>query len=186
MPGKLLQSSHCFPSWGAGAWESSSFHHKNNPELSKQLPQLPLCISDPEPELPSPLSAEAGTAAPELSARHCEGRPPPRPPPPSARVPHQEPPHPGSMEQGPWTQPADALPDGSHGRAAGGTGTRPQQLCAPWARLPQPRRPIGTLHTTTNNLRTQRHAPLLKPRKQTRSGPGAPALPQPWRHTSRQ
>lgn len=99
MPGKLLQSSHCFPSWGAGAWESSSFHHKNNPELSKQLPQLPLCISDPEPELPSPLSAEAGTAAPELSARHCEGRPPPRPPPPSARVPHQEPP-----TRAPWSR----------------------------------------------------------------------------------
>lgn len=38
VPGKLLQSSHCFPSCGDGAWESSSFHHKNNPELSQQLP----------------------------------------------------------------------------------------------------------------------------------------------------
>lgn len=96
VPGKLLQSSHCFPSCGDGAWESSSFHHKNNLQLSQQLPQPPSASRTLNPSR-------------DRSHRPVRAREGSPPPPRACGVPlHQEPPTQAPWSR-PWRRPADAL-----------------------------------------------------------------------------
>lgn len=164
VPGKLLQSSHCFPSCGDGAWESSSFHHKNNPELSQQLPR-PRSASRTLNRSSRVRCGRGRDAAPELSVRHREGRPLPLSSPRVWCPPAPGTTHPGSMEQGRGDNPqmrCAPLPDGS-------TSTHPEQLwhSSPGSSRPQRHPP----HHDQPSQDTSDTAPLLKPRKQTRPGP---------------